>query len=220
VNREKGLENKAVGRKSAGNPPPRAADPQRMLSVIIATLDSERPLVPTLAALVPGATSALVSEVVLADGGSRDETAMVADIAGCTFLRVEGSLGRRLKTGAEAARAPWLLFLRPGIVLDARWIAEVRGFVGQSPPSDRAAVFRRAASAHAGRRDALALFLAALGAAPRPEQGLIIRSDFYRQLGGHADASADPEADFIRRIGRRRIITLSTAAFPAPRSNA
>lgn len=189
-----------------------------MLSVIIATLDSERALVPTLAALVPGATSALVSEVVLADGGSRDETAVVADIAGCKFLQSEGGVARRLKTAAEAARAPWLLFLRPGIVLDAPWIAEVRGFIEQSPPFDRTAVFSRAAAAHAGRREAFALLLAALGAAPRPEQGLIIRSDFYRQLGGHSDDSADPETDLIRRIGRRRITTLSTAAFPARRA--
>ena len=56
-----------------------------MLSVIIATLDSERALVPTLAALVPGAMAGLVSEVLVADGGSRDETAVVADVAGCNF---------------------------------------------------------------------------------------------------------------------------------------
>ena len=43
-----------------------------MLSVIIATLNSERPLVATLAALVPGATAGLVSEVLIADGGSGD----------------------------------------------------------------------------------------------------------------------------------------------------
>jgi glycosyltransferase involved in cell wall biosynthesis len=186
-----------------------------MLSVIIATLDSERALVPTLAALVPGATAGLVSEVLLADGGSRDETAVVADIAGCNFLRIEGSLGRRLKTAAAAARAPWLLFLRPGLVLDTPWIAEVRGFVEQSPPSERAAVFRRRAPARAGMREALALLAAALGGLPRPEQGLILGNDFYRQLGGHSETAADAETDLVRRIGRRRIVTLSTAAFQA-----
>lgn len=190
-----------------------------MLSVIIATLDSERALVPTLAALVPGATGGLVSEVVVADGGSRDETAEVADIAGCNFLRLEGPLGHRLKVAAEAARAPWLLFLRPGIVLDTSWVAEVRGFVERPPSVDRAAVFRRAAPAHGRRGEALGLFLAVLGATPRPEQGLIIRSEFYRRLGGHSATAADPEADLLRRVGRRRITTLSTAAFPARRGD-
>ena len=40
-----------------------------MLSAIIATHESERALVPTLAALVPGAISGFVTEVVAADGG-------------------------------------------------------------------------------------------------------------------------------------------------------
>lgn len=191
----------------------RARDPQGMLSVIIATCDSERALVPTLAALVPGATAGLISKVVLADGGSRDDTAKVAEVAGCNFMPLEGPLGRRLKAAAAAARAPWLLFLRPGAVPDTPWVGEVRSFVERRSSPARAAVFRRAAPAQAGLREAFALFVAALGAAPRPEQGLIIANDFYRELGGHAESAADPETDLIRRIGRRQMITLSTGAF-------
>ena len=81
-----------------------------MLSVIIPTRDSERALVATLAALVPAAMEGFVAEVVIADGGSRDDTAAVADVAGCKFRTLEGSLGRRLKTAAEAARSPWKHF--------------------------------------------------------------------------------------------------------------
>jgi glycosyltransferase involved in cell wall biosynthesis len=100
-----------------------------MLSVIIATRDSERPLVRTLAALVPGATAGLITEVLVADAGSRDDTPAVADIAGCKLVAGDGPLGRRLQAAAEAARAPWLLFLQPGIVLDSPWVGEVRSFV-------------------------------------------------------------------------------------------
>jgi len=57
-----------------------------MLSVIIATEDSERLLVPTLAALIPGALAGIVREVIVADAGSRDGTAAVADIAGCRVV--------------------------------------------------------------------------------------------------------------------------------------
>src|SRR5580704_664700 len=102
-----------------------------MLSVIIPTRDSEQALVPTLAALVPGATAGLITEVLVADGGSQDETAAVADVAGCNFMAVEGPLGRRLTTVATRARAPWLMFLQPGIVLDAPWTNEVGRFVQQ-----------------------------------------------------------------------------------------
>ncbi len=188
---------------------------KRMLSIIIATLDSERILVPTLAALVPGATAGLVSEVLVADGGSQDETAAVADVAGCNFMIVEGSLGRRLKAAAAAARASWLMFLRPGAVLDVPWTIEVGRFVEQSSTASRAAVFRRGAPAQPAMREAVSLLTAALGARPRPEQGLLISRQFYDAVGGHSEPAADPETDLIRRIGRQRIVTLSASASAA-----
>jgi glycosyltransferase involved in cell wall biosynthesis len=187
-----------------------------MLSVIIATLDSERALVPTLAALVPGATTGLIREVLIADAGSQDETAVVADIAGCNFLALEEPLGRRLRFAADQARSPWLLFLRPGTVLDTPWIAEARNFTEQPLPSARAAVFRRATPAQSGLREAFSLFAAALGATPRPQQGLIIAKDFYHAIGGHSAHAREPEADLLRRIGRRRTVKFSTSAFSAP----
>jgi len=188
-----------------------------MLSVIIATLDSERALVSTLAALVPGATEGLVTEVLIADGGSRDDTAAVADVAGCKFLAVEGSQGSQLSAAAATARAPWLMFLRPGTVLDTLWTGETRRFVEQrfGGAVGAAAVFRRGAPAQSALRDAMLLAAAAIGARPRPEQGLIISKQFYLALGGHSETAADPETDLIRRIGRRRIARLSTSAFTA-----
>ena len=71
-----------------------------MLSVIIATKDSERALVPTLAALVSGATAGIISEVLIADGGSGDDTAAVAEVAGCNFFVLDGTTARRLKAAA------------------------------------------------------------------------------------------------------------------------
>ena len=50
-----------------------------MLSAIISTHESERALVPTLAALVPGATAGLLGEVIVADAGSYDATAGLLD---------------------------------------------------------------------------------------------------------------------------------------------
>lgn len=184
-----------------------------MLSIIIATLDSERALVRTLAALVPGAAEGLVSEVLLADGGSGDDTEKVADVAGCKFMQVNGPLGRRLTTAASAARAPWLLFLRPGTIPDTPWISEIRSFVAQPPSTDCTAVFRRAAPVQSGLRAAIMLAAATLGGNIRPEQGLLIGNDFYRQIGGHSEHAAEPERDLIRRIGQRRIVTLSTGVF-------
>src|SRR4051794_13129654 len=84
-----------------------------MISVVIFTRDSEVLLASTLAALVPGAVAGLVREVIVADGGSTDGTATVADVAGCQFFASTEPLGARLSTAAAMARAEWLLFLRP-----------------------------------------------------------------------------------------------------------
>lgn len=183
-----------------------------MLSVIIPTLDSERALVPTLAALVSGATEGLIREVLLADGGSQDDTAVVADVAGCKFLKLDRPLGERLRAAAAAARGPWLLFLRPRVMLDTAWIGETRRFIEMIRDSERAAVFRRGAVAPSPLREAFAQAIAALGAKPRPEQGLLISRRFYDALGGHRAEAADPEADLIGRIGRKRIARLATMA--------
>src|ERR1700751_4376997 len=100
-----------------------------LLSIIIPTHDSERVLVPTLAALVPGAAAGLVSEVVVAAAASPHPAAGVPGITGCRVLIGRGRLGSRLDAAARAARAPWLMFLRPGLVLDPTWIVEVSGFM-------------------------------------------------------------------------------------------
>ena len=89
-----------------------------MLSVVIATHESERALLPTLAALVPGAAAGIVREVLIADAGSRDATAEVADAAGCRLLISPGSRGARPKAASVIPPASWLLFLEPGMVPD------------------------------------------------------------------------------------------------------
>ena len=190
-----------------------------MISVLIATHDSERLLVPTLAALVPGALAGWVREVIVADGGSRDATAAVADIAGCHFIATSQPRGARLRASARAARAPWLLFLEPGTVPDAIWTEETSRFVQEAELGERAeaqaAVFRPAAAVGNRRPmllEALALAAAALGALPRPGQGLLISKRFYDCLGGHRADRGDPERDLLRRIGRRRLVILRSGA--------
>jgi hypothetical protein len=181
-----------------------------MLSVLIATEGSERALVPTLAALIPGVTAGLVREVIVCDGCSRDATAEVADFAGCRVVVSNGSAGARLKHAAGAARAAWLLFLRPGAVPEVTWVGAAARFMhnAEQGPDDQAAAFRRAP---AMLGSTLAEIFALLHARRiGPEQGLLIAKDFYDRLGGHRD-SDDSEADFLRRLGRRRLVLLASA---------
>jgi glycosyltransferase involved in cell wall biosynthesis len=190
-----------------------------MLSVVIATQDSERVLVPTLAALVAGAVGGVVREVIVADAGSSDGTAQVADGAGCRVLISNEGRGARLKAAAASARAPWLMFLRPGIVPDATWIDECRRFIEETELRGRAgscaAVFRSASTAYRPTLiEALALLRAALGARPGASQGLVVAKTLYDKLGGHRDID-EPERDLGRRIGRRRLVLLRSGTLLA-----
>jgi glycosyltransferase involved in cell wall biosynthesis len=187
-----------------------------MLSAIIASHESERALVPTLAALVPGATVGLLSEVILADAGSKDATAEVADIAGCRFMASSESLGARLKAAAASTRTPWLMFLRAGCVPEPGWVEAAERFIEATDRLDRAqaAVFRPPGVAdllRPGLGELIALLRVTLGGGARPEQGLLIARRHYDALGGHPDG-ADADAAMLRRIGRRRLAMLATGA--------
>jgi glycosyltransferase involved in cell wall biosynthesis len=81
-----------------------------MISVIIPTLNAERTLGPTLAALVPAVVKGIVQEAILVDGGSTDETRLIAEAAGTQLI--EAPRGRGTQLDAGASRAKGLLSLR------------------------------------------------------------------------------------------------------------
>jgi GT2 family glycosyltransferase len=190
-----------------------------MLTVIIPTLNSERTLVPTLAMLVQGAMSGLVREVMLADGGSTDATLEIADNAGCTLAASPAgtALGGQLKAAAAAARASWLLFLRPGTVLEATWLDETARFIDEAERESEvgsAAVFRKRASAREASPaliEALSLIAFALLRRAHPDQGLLIARTLYDEVGGHSATALDPEAELLSSLGRRPIMLRSSA---------
>ena len=193
-----------------------------MISVILPTRESERVLVPTLAALVAGSAAGLVRDVLIADAGSRDDTAKVADAAGCVFIAGPADLGARLRVAAQAARGNWLLFLDPASVLEEGWTRDVRAFVDSTERAGaaerRAATFRlrlegfgmvpRFAEAAAATR------LALIGR-PRPEQGLLIAKHFYQTLGGHSEGAA-AHRRLVGRIGRRIVVLRTGVTLAAP----
>ena len=84
-----------------------------MISVVIPTLNAERRLAACLTALVPAAVDGFVCEVIVADGGSTDRTALVADQAGATFISMTPGRGGQLRAGAVYIRKAAECFL-PG----------------------------------------------------------------------------------------------------------
>lgn len=187
-----------------------------MLSVIIPTEAAEGPVVATLAALVPGSTAGLVSEVWLADRTRSPAIERVADIAGCHYLPVEGSKAAAMAQGARQARASWLMFLRPGAVLDHGWIDETSQFIHgiTMRGNPKAAVFSYARSPYArnGLRDGMASF-ARLFTGPSAEQGLLIARTHYDTLGGHSLTAHRSEQKLLSHLGRSGRALLRTRIF-------
>src|SRR3954452_12073306 len=176
-----------------------------MLSVIISTEGVEQPVVATLAALVPGAAAGLVREVLLVDRPGSAVIERVADVAGCRFLKFEGSRAAALAAGARQARSPWLMFLHAGAVPEAGWIDETAQFIHGVSVSGRprAGIFRYARSPYADTRlrDGLK-FIARMIAGPSADQGLLIARDHYDRLGGYAPDAPRSEARLLRQLGR------------------
>jgi glycosyltransferase involved in cell wall biosynthesis len=190
-----------------------------VISVIIGTENCARALIPTLSTLVSGAAAGAVREVIIADAGSTDATAEVADSAGCELIVSKAPLAVRLKEAAARARASWLMFLKPGVTLDANWIDETTRFIEHAELAGRldqcAAVFRRAPSVINTRPllfEALTMLKSTFGGRPHPDQGLLIFKRLYDQLGGHRSDSSDPETDLLARIGRKRTVMLRSGA--------
>jgi hypothetical protein len=178
-----------------------------MLSVIIPTEGVEQTTVATLAALVPGAAAGLIKEVLLVDGTRNGVIERVADVAGCRFIGFEGpsSQGAALAAGALQARAPWLMFLHAGAVLETGWIEETTQFIQTVAASgrERAAVFRYARSPYddTSLRDILRSIARKI-IGPSGHQGLLIARAHYDRLGGYPPHARRSEARLLRQLGR------------------
>ena len=109
---------------------------QTPLSVIIPTLDAEASLTATLAALAEA--RALLREIIVADGGSRDQTVAIAEAAGARVVVAPRGRGAQLAAGAAVAEGDWLCFLHADTRPEPGWAAEVARFIGDARNRERA----------------------------------------------------------------------------------
>jgi rSAM/selenodomain-associated transferase 2 len=157
-------------------------------------------------------------EVIIADGGSTDDTAIVADQTGAKFLKTATGRGQQLGAGAKAAiaeGADWLLFLHGDTVLSCGWIAEAKAFSVDPANQNMAAVFTfrvddqgRAAQ----RLERLVSWRTRALALPYGDQGLLISKDFYLSLGGYKSLELMEDVDLVRQIGGKRLRVLGATA--------
>jgi rSAM/selenodomain-associated transferase 2 len=179
------------------------------LSVVIPTLNAMRHL-PAAIAECEG-----VREILVVDGGSHDGTPETARRMGARLLTTDSGRGSQLHAGANAANGAWLLFLHADTVLTGNWREEVGEFMANPGNIARAAAFRFEVddpSRQARRLEKLVAWRVALLRLPYGDQGLLLHRSLYDALGGFRPWPLMEDVEFVRRIGRRRLTMLDSAA--------
>ncbi|MGD9920644.1 MAG: TIGR04283 family arsenosugar biosynthesis glycosyltransferase [Pseudorhodoplanes sp.] len=185
-----------------------------MISVIVPTFNAARTLASTLECLSlhrPG----LVGEIVIADGGSSDDTIAIASRFDCKIVRAGKGRGTQLRQGALAATHEWLLFLHADTALVGDWGDAIVAFFQRTNSHEIVGVFAfrlddNTLSARLLER--LVALRVRLLALPYGDQGLLFSRAFYDEIGGFSDIPLMEDVDIIRRIGRRRLTVLPAFA--------
>lgn len=172
-----------------------------MISVVIPTLNAAATLQHALAPLVPAAVSALVRELVIADGGSSDATLAIAEDAGARVVATEAGRGVQLAAGCGAAKSDWLLVLHADTVLAEGWDKAAAEHIARH--ASRAGYFRFALDDHGLKarlwERGVAVRSTLLGL-PYGDQGLLISRRLYEEVGGYRPLPLMEDVDLVRRL--------------------
>ena len=175
-----------------------------MLSVIIPTLNAA----PTLALCLEAVAQA--GEIIVVDGGSRDDSVAVAGRAGARCIQAPANRGGQLHAGATAAAGDWLLFLHADTILAPAWHEAVAAHIDASPVDAACFAFRLDDRAWQARLiEAVVAVRVRLLGLPYGDQGLLISRASYERLGGFRALALMEDVDLVRRIGRLRVLPVA-----------
>lgn len=185
------------------------------LIVVIPTLNAASGLPATLASLGEG-----VRAIIVADGGSTDDTVAIARAAGCLALTGARGRGAQLAQGGAlalrmAGPEDVLVFLHADTVLEPGWSAAARTVMTDASRRDLAGHFRFALdddSRPARRLARMVALRCRVFGLPYGDQGLVIPARFYAALGGYRPMELFEDVDLVRRIGRRRLVEIPARA--------
>jgi rSAM/selenodomain-associated transferase 2 len=190
---------------------------RNLVSVVIPTLNAEAGLDKALQAI---GKSRLVSEVIIADGGSTGATAAIAAQWSARFVAAPRGRGSQLAAGAAEARCRWLLFLHADCRLAPEWEDAVDDFLAAPDGERRAGYFVYALDdeAPAARRlERIVAWRCRALALPYGDQGLLIAKSLYDEVGGFAEIPLMEDVDLVRRLGRRRLAPIAARCVSSAR---
>lgn len=183
------------------------------VSVVIPTLEAADRIGPCLGALGEAVLEGVIREVIIADGGSGDGIAGIAEAVGARLVTAPAGRGTQLAAGARTARGQWLLFVHADTVLAPGWGAAVLTHIRTRPELAGWFDLGFDVSGPAARSVAgWANLRAALFGLPYGDQGLLISRRLYDDVGGYAPMPLMEDVDLVRRIGRNRLARLGVRA--------
>ncbi len=188
------------------------------LSIIIPTLNAADKIGPTLACLAGAIGEGLIRELIIADGGSTDNIAEIADHAGAALVTSEPGRGGQLRSAAEIAKGTWMLFLHADTVLGDNWHNAVADHLALHPKD--AGYFRLKFDATGLWPTVIAQWAtlrSRLFHLPYGDQGLLISRRHYDAIGGYSNIPLMEDVAIARAIGRRLRALETTATTSAER---
>ncbi len=187
------------------------------VSVVIPTLNAAGALPAALAILQ---AASIIREVIVADGGSSDETAAHARAAGARVVVAPRGRGSQLGAGAAAATGDWLFFLHADCRLEPGWEDAVGAFLAAPKAQSRAGYFDLALDdeAPAARRlERIVAWRCRALALPYGDQGLMIARTLYDAVGGFRPLPLMEDVDLVRRLGRRHLARIGARCLASAR---
>lgn len=172
------------------------------ISVVIPTLNAEGALTGCAAALMEAVDAGLIRELIVSDGGSRDQTRALAENLGALWLEGPASRGGQLARGCARAQGEWLLVLHADTQLQQGWSRVAEAHLG----AEDAGYFKLAFAAGGLPARIVAGWAnlrARLFGLPYGDQGLLIRRATYEAAGGYADIPLMEDVALVRALKGR-----------------
>lgn len=186
----------------------RAQAAQRLAIVVPALNESER-ISATLSRIQPAKNT----EIIVADGGSTDDTVTLAEAAGARVVHAPRGRARQMNAGAWASDAPLLLFVHADTVLPPDFAGQVRR--GLASEEVALGAFRLAIDGRGtGYRwlEWAANLRSTWGQMPYGDQALFVRRSLFASVGGYPEQPALEDYDLVRTLARRGRIHIAPAA--------
>ena len=183
-----------------------------MLSIVIPTLNEATVIGARLDQI---AAADVAGEVIVADGGSADDTVALAEKRGVRIIIGPAGRGLQLAAGAKVATGSWILFLHADTKPGPGWATVIKRFMEKPENRFRAGYFRFVLddSARAAKcLERLVDWRCRIFNLPYGDQGLLINSEFYERLGGFPAIPLMEDVALIRAIPGHRLEELSCIA--------